>query len=91
MDNQMDNKIGFRLSVDTTDFFNRCQQPYEGQTVFNIDTLKMMVYLNHEWVELYDVQDDASYKKLYPTTCPNCGAPHNPESKICEYCGTYFE
>ena len=27
----------------------------------------------------------------YPTICPYCGAPHNPNEVRCEYCGGYIK
>lgn len=29
--------------------------------------------------------------KKYPTICPYCGAPHNPNETRCEYCGGYMK
>lgn len=30
-------------------------------------------------------------KPKYPTICPHCGAPHNPNESKCEYCDGYMK
>lgn len=30
-------------------------------------------------------------QEKYPTRCPNCGAPHDPNERKCEYCGSYMK
>lgn len=68
--------------------------PYEGQIMFDSDTNRMRVYCGGAWIDLGNpsCQETISYKRQIKrqTSCPNCGAPHNPNSSHCEYCGTYF-
>lgn len=61
---------------------------YEGKFKYEHDTGKLFMYANSHWMEL--VERPSEIKKKYPTTCPNCSAPHNPNDNYCEYCGTFF-
>ena len=64
----------------------------DGQVVYEQESKKMYLFNDNAWIELGKPATDSSqvYKK-YPTVCPNCGAPHNPSTVCCEYCGTFFE
>lgn len=66
---------------------------YNGELAFDYDTQKLFMYDNNSWVELCEKPDDAivESQNKYPTHCPNCGAPHNPNNNYCEYCGTFFD
>lgn len=55
-----------------------------------IITTESGVYVyNDGWILMKSSLNDTE-KTLTPLTCPNCGAPMNPISHKCEYCGTYF-
>lgn len=92
MGKQMKKRLEFNVSCAPFDLIDSCKQPFEGQMMFNAAVGKMMVYSNGMWIELTAPSDHGNARdKKHPTVCPNCGAPHNPESRVCEYCGTYFE
>ena len=61
---------------------------YNGELIFDYNTQKLLMYADDSWVEFCDKPDDALIEKQ--KNCPNCGAPHNPNSNYCEYCGTFF-
>lgn len=63
---------------------------YDGKLKYDYDTQKMCIYTRSSWVELNEIKNNNTLPKKYPTICPNCGAPHNPNTDCCEYCGTYF-
>lgn len=88
----MKKRLEFNVSCAPSDLIDSCQQPFDGQMMFNAAEGKMMTYRNGMWIELTTQSDHGNSRdKRYPTVCPSCGAPHNPESRVCEYCGTYFE
>lgn len=62
---------------------------YDGELRYEYDTDKLFMYANSHWTEL--IERPSEIKKKYPTICPNCGAPHNPNTDYCKYCGTFFE
>lgn len=63
-------------------------EPYNGKIIYDQSSNKLKTYLNGVWQDV-SIHDDIT--RQYPNICPNCGAPHNPSSNHCEYCGTYFK
>lgn len=62
---------------------------YDGELRYEYDTSKVFMRVNGSWQELVEIPDGMTRK--YPTVCPNCGTPHNPNIDYCEHCGTFFE
>ena len=55
-----------------------------------IITTENGVYVyNDGWILMKSSLNDTE-RTLTPLICSNCGAPMNPISHKCEYCGTYF-
>lgn len=65
---------------------------YEGKLKYEYDSQKLFINDKGSWVELVEIPNDdiTRRQRRYPTICPNCGAPHNPNNNYCEYCGTFF-
>lgn len=52
-------------------------EEYVGESNCNVDYDKMLGII--------------TVTQKYPTICPYCGAPHNPNEARCEYCGGYIK
>lgn len=65
---------------------------YDGELKYDYDSQKLFINDKSSWVELVEIPNDdiTRRQRRYPTICPNCGAPHNPNIDYCEYCGTFF-
>ena len=56
----------------------------------DIITTETGIYVyNDGWIQMASSLNDTE-RTLTPLICPNCGAPMNPISHKCEYCGTHF-
>lgn len=68
---------------------------YPGDLAYELSS--GLLYINLEgntWVPMYPEPEDSQISELSVHTelsrCPMCGAPHDPYSIQCEYCGSYF-
>lgn len=68
---------------------------YPGELAYELSS--GLLYINLEdntWVPMYpELKDSQTPEPSIHTElsrCPMCGAPHDPYSIQCEYCGSYF-
>lgn len=83
-------KLSLTYSSPYPHTLDEATDPYEGQIMFNSVTNMMQIYSNGAWIELGAPSYQEPIYHKHQTSCPNCGAPHKPNSNHCEYCGTYF-
>ena len=70
-------------------------EAYPGDLAYELSS--GLLYINLEdntWAPLYlesgNSQTPESSVHTELSRCPMCGAPHDPYSIQCEYCGSYF-
>lgn len=79
------NELNFKMHCDTeANLYS--QQGLPGEI---IATEKGVYVYNDGWI-LMGSSSNNTERTFAPLVCPNCGAPMNPISHKCEYCGTYF-
>lgn len=76
------------------------ESPLEGSIKFNPGPSRVQIFDGKQWIFTASIEqdEDSEYNvcnriesKKYPTICPHCGAPHNPNKARCEYCGGYMK
>ena len=76
------------------------ESPLAGSIKFNPGSSRVQIFDGKQWVYTASIEqeEDSEYNvwdriesKKYPTICPHCGAPHNPNEARCEYCGGYMK
>lgn len=76
------------------------ESPLAGSIKFNPGTSRVQVFDGNQWIYTASVEREEDSEcnlwdkidtKKYPIVCPHCGAPHNPNEVICEYCGGYMK
>lgn len=70
-------------------------EAFPGDLVYELSS--NLLYVNLEgntWVPVYPEPEELQTPEPSVHTelsrCPMCGAPHDPYSIQCEYCGSYF-
>nr|DAD70816.1 MAG TPA: PROTEIN/RNA Complex, archaeal, ribosomal, 50S, protein.0A [Siphoviridae sp. ctKcB20] len=66
------------------------ESPLAGNYKFVEPMSSGIKYSPSEWDKLIGMTK-IKPKGKYPTICPHCGAPHNPNEERCEYCGGYIK